>query len=124
MEELIELQKKQFYSYENDEFPKMAAVLMREEYVNEANEEQLIQALEDKYDALRDKMIADSLMKQYGEAEWKALSEKERMAQLAKMKLEAKKLRREGMSKYLLVTIYCKYCNLIGYRTHYLSGDR
>ena len=23
-----------------------------------------------------------------------------------------------------LLTIYHKYCNLIGYRTHYLSGDR
>ena len=23
-----------------------------------------------------------------------------------------------------LLTIYCKYCNLIGYRIRYLSGDR
>ena len=64
--------------------------------MKEANEDQLIQALEDKYDALRDKMMADALVKQMGEAEWRALSERDRMAHLAKMKLEAKKLRREG----------------------------
>lgn len=52
--------------------------------------------MEDKYDALRDKLIADALMKQVGEQEWKAMSERDRMAKLVQMKLEAKRLKKEG----------------------------
>ncbi|XP_070559138.1 trichohyalin-like isoform X2 [Ptychodera flava] len=59
-------------------------------------EETLMKALEDKYDALRDKLLAEALMKQLGEAEWANLTEKERQAQLMKMKLEEKRLRQEG----------------------------
>ena len=53
-------------------------------------------ALNDKYDSLRDKLLLDSLMNQYGKAEWDRLSEQERQSQLAKMRMLEKKLRREG----------------------------
>ena len=60
------------------------------------SEEELVQALEQKYDALKDKLLAESLMKQVGEQEWAAMSEKERQARLVKLKLQEKKLREEG----------------------------
>ena len=60
------------------------------------SEEELVQALEQKYDAVKDKLLAESLMKQMGEKEWAALSEKERQARLVKLKLQERKLREEG----------------------------
>ncbi|CAH1784103.1 unnamed protein product [Owenia fusiformis] len=64
------------------------------EYSNEETE--IIKALEQKYDAMRDKLLAEALMKQFGEAEWGRMSEQERQRQLMKMKLEERRLRKEG----------------------------
>lgn len=75
-------------------------IVTRPEEVTEAKSDDLVQALEDKYDALRDKLIADALIQQVGESEWKAMSERDRMAKLVQMKLEAKRLKKEGVLRY------------------------
>lgn len=77
--------------------------MTRPEEVGKADDGELVQALEDKYDALRDKLIADALMKQVGEAEWKNMSERDRMAKLVQLKLEAKRLKKEGRFYIVLV---------------------
>ncbi|XP_041349458.1 uncharacterized protein LOC121368777 [Gigantopelta aegis] len=59
-------------------------------------EKQVVQALEKKYDALKDKVIIEALMKQMGEAEWKHLSERERQRHVIKMRVEERRLRQEG----------------------------
>ncbi|CAH1265139.1 MAB21L2 [Branchiostoma lanceolatum] len=74
----------------------VSIVVLAAEVTKEAGQEELIDALEGKYDALRDKLIAEALAKQMGEAEWSLLSEQERQARLIKMKLEQRKLRQEG----------------------------
>ncbi len=55
-----------------------------------------MQALEEKYDALRDKLLMEALIAQVGEAEWKLLSEQERQRKLMQLKLEERRLRQEG----------------------------
>lgn len=55
-----------------------------------------VTALNNKYDSLRDKLLLDALMNQYGKSEWDRLSEQERQNQLARMRMLEKKLRREG----------------------------
>ena len=62
----------------------------------ESPEQELVEALEQKYDALKDKLLTEALMKQMGDAEWAALSERERQAKLLKLKLQERKLRQEG----------------------------
>lgn len=62
----------------------------------ESAEEELVEALEQKYDALKDKLLTEVLMKQMGDAEWTALSERERQAKLLKLKLQERRLRQEG----------------------------
>ena len=64
--------------------------------VEESPEQELVEALEQKYDALKDKLLTEALMKQMGDAEWAALSERERQAKLLKLKLQERKLRQEG----------------------------
>ena len=66
------------------------------EQITSVGEEQLLDALDSKYDTLRDKLLAEALMKEIGAAEWQALSEQERQAKLVKMKLEERRLRKEG----------------------------
>nr|CAB3228489.1 trichohyalin-like [Phallusia mammillata] len=65
-------------------------------YEGLADDEHLLQALEDKYDALRDKVLMEALMRQLGEDEWNRMSEKERQARLMKLKMEERRLRRKG----------------------------
>ena len=60
------------------------------------SEKELLNALEEKYDALKDKLIAESLMNDLGAAEWGRLSERERQAKIMKIRLQEKKLRQEG----------------------------
>ncbi|XP_078676996.1 uncharacterized protein LOC144913832 [Branchiostoma floridae x Branchiostoma belcheri] len=74
----------------------VSVVVLAAEVTKEAGQEELMDALEGKYDALRDKLIAEALAKQMGEAEWALLSEQERQARLIKMKLEQRRLRQEG----------------------------
>lgn len=62
----------------------------------ESAEEELVEALEQKYDAMKDKLLTEALMKQMGASEWAALSERERQAKLLKLKLQERKLRLEG----------------------------
>ena len=62
----------------------------------ESPEQELVEALEQKYDAMKDKLLTEALMKQMGEAEWAALSERERQAKLLKLRLQERKLRQEG----------------------------
>lgn len=45
---------------------------------------------------MRDKLLAELLMNQIGESEWKQLSEKERQRKLIELKLKEKQLRRDG----------------------------
>ena len=62
----------------------------------ESAEEELVEALEQKYDALKDKLLTEVLMKQMRDAEWATLSERERQAKLLKLKLQERRLRQEG----------------------------
>lgn len=54
------------------------------------------QALDDKYDLLKDKLLAEALMNQLGAKRWNEMSERERQERLMKLKLLERKLRREG----------------------------
>ncbi|CAC5415799.1 unnamed protein product [Mytilus coruscus] len=62
--------------------------------------------LDGKYDALRDKLLAEVLMRQLGETEWNRLSELERQKKLAELKLKERQLRRDGK--------YDEVANIIG----------
>ena len=52
--------------------------------------------MEQKYDALKDKLIAEGLMNELGASVWEKLSERERQAKILKIRLQEKKLRQEG----------------------------
>ncbi|PIK40890.1 hypothetical protein BSL78_22246 [Apostichopus japonicus] len=52
--------------------------------------------VEDKYDAMRDKMLTDALIQQMGAAEWAKLSEAERQLKKMQLRLRERQLRREG----------------------------
>nr|XP_018667550.1 trichohyalin isoform X2 [Ciona intestinalis] len=65
------------------------------------DEEEVIQALEDKYDAIKDKYLAEVLMKRLGSAEWEAMSERERQKRIMDVKRHEMRLRREGKTDEL-----------------------
>ena len=62
------------------------------------DDDSLVQALETKYDALKDKLILEGLEKQMGEAMWAEKSEQERQKELMQFKLQQKRLKQQGIS--------------------------
>ena len=94
--ELITLQTRLLAEAQSDVRSNLITVFGNPEQITTVGEEQLLDALDSKYDTLRDKLLSEALMKEMGAAEWQALSEQERQAKLVKMKLEERRLRREG----------------------------
>lgn len=78
----------------------LMTVFATPEQITNVGEEQLLAALDSKYDTLRDKLLSEALMKEMGAAEWQALSEQERQARLVKKKLQERRLRRDGKEMY------------------------
>lgn len=76
-------------------FDNIAAVIFGIRDVSN-EEEEVIKALNEKYDALRDQLLLEALKKQMNDAEWAQLSEQERQARLTKLKLMERRLRKEG----------------------------
>ncbi|XP_041457735.1 trichohyalin-like isoform X3 [Lytechinus variegatus] len=93
---LKKLQKESLEAIKLDIHENVAIVITSTDLGNQADESQLVEALEAKYDALKDKLLAEALMKQMGEGEWARLSERERQLRLMKLKLEERRLRQEG----------------------------
>jgi len=112
-DELIACQEKELQLCENLKFKNILSVLSAPEAIKAADENALVEALESKYDALKDKLILDALEKQMGAASWAEMNERERQHELLKMKLKHKKLQQEGEYLYfdftplkLLFSIY------------------
>ena len=67
------------------------------EAIKQADKDTLVEALESKYDVLKDKLILDALEKQMGASKWAEMNERERQRELLKLKLQQKKLQQEGI---------------------------
>nr|XP_006823325.1 PREDICTED: trichohyalin-like [Saccoglossus kowalevskii] len=93
---LIRWQEEQIKERKEKKNDNIVIILLRRDECNKTGEDELVEALKDKYDVLRDKLIAEALMKQMSEAEWNRLSEKERQERILKMKLELRRLLEEG----------------------------
>lgn len=67
-------------------------------------------ALQSKYDALKEKLIYEALERKLGKEEWNKLSDMERFDKMMEMKLKIQKLIEEGMSwifNYAWIFIIC-----------------
>lgn len=95
IQELFRLRQQEHTSWQEELLDGISAVLLGTEE-NVSQEDELLKALEDKYDVLRDKLLLEALEKQMGAAEWAKLSEQERQARLAKLKLQERRLRQQG----------------------------
>ncbi|XP_071961658.1 uncharacterized protein [Antedon mediterranea] len=96
LDNLVELQEKHLTEIKQQKVENVAITLTRIDKAKTTGDTEIVEALEGKYDALKDKILAEALMQQVGEAEWANLSEKERQAKLVKLKLQEKRLRQEG----------------------------
>ncbi|XP_022097553.1 trichohyalin-like isoform X2 [Acanthaster planci] len=95
-ESLVHVQQQNIQDQKNERNENVAVVVMTADLSKKAGEEELVDALQGKFDALKDKILTEALMKQIGEAEWAVLSEKERQVRLVKLRLEERRLRQEG----------------------------
>lgn len=86
----------QYQAYEEEWLDNVSALVLGTGEGPASKEDELIKALEDKYDTLRDKLLLEALEKQLGAAEWSRMSEQERQARLVKLKLQEKRLRQQG----------------------------
>lgn len=100
--ELVQLQENLFQARKDASQLNVVAVVTQAEIWGTANERDLSQALNYKYDVLKDRLLRDALMQQVGLTEWEALSENDRLSRLAQMKLKVQALQSEGKPFILL----------------------
>ena len=93
--DILRMSRRETRACEEEWFDNIAAVIFNIKDVSN-EEEEVIKALNEKYDALRDQLLLESLKKQMSDAEWAMLSEQERQARLTKLKLMERMLRKEG----------------------------
>ncbi|XP_067683441.1 ciliary rootlet coiled-coil protein 2-like [Haliotis asinina] len=74
----------------------VAAVLFLMLYNQNSSSDELLQELDHKYDALRDKLVIEALLKQYGHVQWSHMTEQERQTHIIQKRLEERRLRRAG----------------------------
>lgn len=94
MEELISLRAKQIEARQDRIATNVVDVVTKYEGVSDDN--RIIDALEKKYDSLRDKLLLESLISQFGRDNWMNLSAKDKQQRLVQLKFELKKFLREG----------------------------
>ena len=94
--ELVKLQENILQSRKEGAHENMVKVVTQAEIWGDAKERDLSQALQYKFDALKDTLLRDALVQQLGVTEWAALSENDRNTRLAQMKLKVQALQREG----------------------------
>lgn len=100
--ELVQLQENLFQSRKEGLHENVATVVTQAEVLGTANERDLSQALQYKYEALKDRLLRDALIQQVGVTEWAALSDNDRFIKLAQMKFKVQELQREGTCNALV----------------------
>ena len=100
--ELVQLQENLFQSRKEGLHENVATVVTQAEVWGTANERDLSQALQYKYEALKDRLLRDALIQQVGVTEWAALGDNDRFIKLAQMKLKVQELQREGTCNALV----------------------
>lgn len=95
-DQLIEVQQKLVKAVENAVCDNAARVIFGLKDAGLSDDASLKRAVEEKYDALRDQLLVEALIRQVGEAEWKRLSEEQRQRHLTTLRLKERQLRREG----------------------------
>ena len=103
---LVQLQENILHSRKEGSHENLAKVVTQEETWGNADERDLSQALEYKFDALKDSLLRDALAQQLSVAEWAALSESDRNYKLAQMKLKVQAMQREGIEIKLCSLMY------------------
>ncbi|XP_076469710.1 uncharacterized protein LOC143300038 [Babylonia areolata] len=98
--ELIESQEQIVEEFRKNHCVNIAAMVFSPDALGQGGEQgdPLEEALQGKYDALRDKLLIDALISQMGEKNWRNLSERERQRRLMELKLKMRQLQREGRS--------------------------
>ena len=94
--ELVQLQENLFQLRKEGLHENVATVVTQAEVLGTANERDLSQALQYKYEALKDRLLRDALIQQVGVTEWAALGDNDRFIKLAQMKLKVQELQGEG----------------------------
>ncbi|XP_055958286.1 putative autophagy-related protein 11 [Patella vulgata] len=74
----------------------VATIVFSTYAIRESTEDELLTALEGKYDALRDKLIVEALINQYGELDWSKITDEERQKKILELKIKERRLRRDG----------------------------
>lgn len=93
---LVQLQENILQSRKEGSHENVTKVVTQEETWGNADERDLSQALEYKFDALKDSLLRDALAQQLGVTEWAALSESDRNYKVAQTKLKVLAMQREG----------------------------
>ena len=81
---------------ESGRWPNIVITVSAPEDTASANREQLVDAVESRYDALEEKLIYEGLEKKTGVEEWNKLTDDEKYEKMMETKMKIGKLKLEG----------------------------
>ena len=93
---MINQQKKEMKINESGRWPNIVITISAPEDTANANRELLVDAIESRYDALKEKLVYEGLEKKIGVEEWSALTDDEKYEKMIETKLKIGKLKLEG----------------------------
>ena len=81
---------------ESGKWPNIVITVSAPEDSAHAKDDELVDALQSKYDALKEKLIYEALERKFGTEEWNKLSDEEKYDKMMEIKLKIEKLKQEG----------------------------
>ena len=93
---MIGQQKKEIETNETARWPNIVITISAPEDTTTASSDQFEDAIESRYDAVKEKLIYEAVERSVGAEEWIDLSDEDAYAKMMDMKLKIEKLKKEG----------------------------
>lgn len=94
--DLVEIQKQELEIQASKKWSNIVVILSAAEKIDHVGDSEFIDALESKYETLKDKLILEALERRHGHEEWSELTEIEKFNRLMEVKLQIKSLLDQG----------------------------
>ena len=108
-EQLIIQQKEEIEVRKTEKWSNVVIVVSAPEDTAHANDDELVDALQSKYDTLKEKLIYEALERKMGTEEWNKLSEDEKYEKMMEIQMKIKTLQEQGkLNPYFHTEEFCE----------------
>ena len=116
---MITQQQQEIEIRKTEKWSNIIIVVSAPEDTAHANDDELVDALQSKYDTLKEKLIYEALERKMGTEEWNKLSEEEKYEKMMEIQMKIKALQEQGMG--LVAFSFISSIETLQYTTYYTT---